>query len=737
MRVSAFITRKQSCRPGVGRARMLTWLLLGLFMVCACSVPAIIAEAAIATGSGSQLTAIDVSGNTVQLSSAGSMKHSVVATADPFKLILELEGVAAGRFNTPIRPQSSIVAEITASQMQAPRVSTLLTFLLSAPARAKIEEKGAGLEIVFLETAQVQQKTAEGAAIPTSQAAAKAADFQSMTASAREITDVLLEKTEQGVDLIFKTDGRVKTPSVYEVDGKLIIDIPVSSMKAVLPVKMIPPVRDLKYQIDRDRVRFIVEPSAVVEAQAIILDDELVVDIKHAEARIKSKAAKKSGDDESAPILKKKTISLDFQDADIVPILRLLGDVSGYNMVIHPEVKGRITMKLKNAPWDQALDIVLKTFALEKIMEGNIIRVLTAKAYQEEKKAVTDAREAVGRADDLVTKIFSVNNANVETVKAKEGAAEAIGMKEIIEKGKVLSPRGSISADSRTRSLIVKDVPTSLAEVQKLIDQLDKPTAQVLIDARMVEVASNFTRELGIEWGASWVGDQKGYIKGAQDASGITGGFAFDPSTGRRVASGTTDANIIYRAVNLPTPTTPAGAISFGILRSYMALEARISALEINGKARTVSNPKILTVDNKEAIIKHGAQIPVTTRTQDGTFTTVYKDANLKLTVTPQISPDNTIYMKVEVTKDEPDFTRTDNLGNPTINSRQATTQLYMKDGETVVIGGIMKTKETESERAVPGLSKVPLLGLLFKNNATGTDTEELLLFITPRIVRR
>ncbi|HSW64893.1 MAG TPA: type IV pilus secretin PilQ [Dissulfurispiraceae bacterium] len=736
MRVSAFITRKQSCRPGVGRARMLTWLLLGLFMVCAYSIPARVAEAAISAGSSLQLTAIDVSGNTVKLSSTGSMKHSVVATADPFKLILELEGVTPGQFNAPIRPQSSVVSEITASQMRAPRISTLLTFYLSAPAQAKIEEKGAGLEIAFVETAQVQQQTGESVAIASSKAADKIADL-SMAASAREITEVLLEKTEQGVELIFKTDGMVKAPAIYEVNGKLVIDVPVSSMKAALPVKMIPPIRDLKYRIERDRVLFTVNPTVVVDTQATILDDELVVDIKPVETLLKSKAARKAEGAELTPALKKKTISLDFQDADIVPILRLLGDVSGYNMVIHPEVKGRITMKLKNSPWDQALEIVLKTFALEKIMEGNVIRVMTAKAYQEEKKAVTDAREAVGRADDLVTKIFSVNNANVETVKAKEGTPEAIGMKELIEKGKVLSPRGSISADTRTRSLIVKDVPTSLAEVQKLIDQLDKPTAQVLIDARMVEVASNFTRELGIEWGASWVGDSKGYVKGSQDASGITGGFAFDPATGARVASGTTDANIIYRAVNLPTATTPAGAISFGILRSYMALEARISALEVNGKARTVSNPKILTVDNKEAVIKHGAQIPVTTRTQDGTFTTVYKDANLKLTVTPQISPDNTIYMKVEVTKDEPDFTRTDNLGNPTINSRQATTQLYMKDGETVVIGGIMKTKDTDAERAVPGLSKVPLLGLLFKNNATGTETEELLLFITPRIVRR
>ncbi len=733
MRVSAFITRKQSRRPGFSRARMLTWLLLGLFVLSAISIPFFAADAAAA--GNAQLNAIDVSGNMVRLNASGPMKHSVVAGADPFKVILELEGVTAGQFNAPIRPQSSLISEIAVSQAKAPRVSTLLTFALLAPAEARIEQKGAGLEIAFVETAQVQPNAPEASVIPASKASDKTAG-QTMAASAREITDVLIEKTENGVELIFKTDGRVKSPTVYEVDGKLVIDIPVSSMKAVFPVKMIAPVRDIKYRVERDRVRFIVEPTVAVDAQATILDDELVVDIKPASATVRKPGSLLTEADLPVAV-KKKTVSLDFQDADIVPILRLLGDVSGFNMVVHPEVKGRITMKLKNAPWDQALDLILKTFGLEKVVEGNVIRVLTAKAYQDEKKAVADSREAVGRADDLITKIFAVNNASVVNMPGRDGKPEIIGLKELVEKGKMLSPRGSISADVRTRSLVVKDTPRAIADVQKLIDDLDKQQPQVLIDARMVEVSTQLVRELGVEWGASWSGDQKGYIKGSQAASGITGGFAFDPVTGARVASGTTNANIVYRAVDLATSTTPAGAISFGILRSYMALEARISALENTGKLKTVANPKVLTVDNEQAIIKHGAQIPVTTRNADGTFSTVYKDANLKLTVTPQISPDSTVLMRVEVTKDEPDFSRTDNLGNPTINTRQTSTQLYVKDGETVVIGGILKTRETDAERAVPGLSKIPLLGLLFKNSAVGTDTEELLLFITPRIVKR
>jgi len=181
---------------------------------------------------------------------------------------------------------------------------------------------------------------------------------------------------------------------------------------------------------------------------------------------------------------------------------------------------------------------------------------------------------------------------------------------------------------------------------------------------------------------------------------------------------------------------SPAGAITLGFLNASQTinLALRISAIESAGKAKTLSNPRIMTVDNEQAVIKHGAQIPVTTRNADGTYSTTYKDANIKLTVTPQSVPDGSVFLKVEVTKDEPDFTRTDVLGNPTINSRQASTQVLVKNGDTLVIGGIVKSKESENESAVPLLSKIPILGALFKNDVKSKESEELLIFITPRL---
>lgn len=703
MSQSPFFIQKHSWFSGT----RLSWLLLvGVCFALCFSMSVYAEEQPKGETLHAQLKTIDVSGNMVSITASSPIKHAVVPTADPFKVLINLENIAAGSFKAPLRPDKSIVSEITVLQADVTKASSQIVFSLAGPAQMKIEEKGASLEIVFEETAQMK-------AAPALDGTKASASSEAAGVSAREITDVLLEKTEQGAELVIKTDNRVKDPAVYEVEGSLYIDVPVSVMKAKIPSKMVPPVRGMKYRAEQDRVRFIIEPTVAVEAQVTILDDELVVDIKPATA-ITRKTVRGEEVQQISPEVKKKTVSLDFQDADIVPILRLLGDVSGYNMVVHPDVKGRITMKLVNAPWDQALDIVLKTFTLEKIVEGTVIRIVTGGAYQAEKKAIADAREIVGRAEEVTTKLFVVNNANLDKIR------------EAVEKGKILSPRGSMSTDARTRSMIVKDIPSALEEVGKLVGFLDKPTPQVLIDARLVEVSTNFSRELGIEWSSAWLDSAKqGYIKGSQAPSGIIGGFTNAAD------------EVVYRTVNLPTTATPAGAISFGIARAFWALEARISAIEAAGKGKTISNPKILTVDNEQAVIKHGAQIPVTTRTQDGTFSTQYKDANLKLTVTPQISPDGTVYMKLEITKDEPDFSRTDALGNPTINSRQATTQLYVKDGETVVIGGIIKTKESDNEKSVPGLSKIPLLGLLFKNSAVANESEELLIFITPRIVRR
>lgn len=666
-----------------------------------------------------QITNIEVIDNAVKIKVDGTIKYKISSPADPFRVTVDIEGVSLGRFSDKIYSRQAGITEISLTQIETPVITSRLDILLQSPSIIKPEIQGDTL-ILYVESkndAAKQELIDKRVDRDISQHEGRdKANDKSGGNVAKEIAAVVFDKTDVGIELVIKGDGVMPEPAVLELDGKIMIDIPNIVMKAALPTSIPSPVKDLKYKAEKGNVRFILGIEGKVDTEVVAMEDEIVVDI----------ATKQKSEDRSQKIevetanSKLQTpnsnlVSLDFQDADIVPILRLLGDVSGYNIVIHPDVKGKISMKLMNVPWEQALDIVLKTFNLEKVIEGNVIRVATLKAFQEEKKAVAETKEVFGKAEDIETRVFIVNYANVDKIR------------ESIDKAKVLSPRGSISTDVRTRSIIVKDIPSSLNGIQRLIKDLDKSTPQVLIEARMVEMNTNYAKSLGIEWGGQYLprmGDDNTVLRGGLGTT-ITGG----QSTG-------------VGLVNLPASTStlsPTTAITVGYLNAAQTfgLDLRISAVEATGKGKVISSPKIMTIDNEQAVIKHGAQIPVTTRMPDGTFSTTYKDANIKLTVTPQVTPEGTIFLKIEVNKDEPDFTRTDNLGNPTINSRSASTQVLVKDGDTVVIGGMLKSNESDSESGVPGISKIPILGWLFKKETKETTAEELLIFITPRIVKQ
>ncbi len=419
---------------------------------------------------------------------------------------------------------------------------------------------------------------------------------------------------------------------------------------------------------------------------------------------------------------KKQPVSFDVQDADLAAIIGILNyDMTGCNIVINPDdVKGKkITMKLLNVPWDQALDIILKTFGLEKISEGNVVRVVTKNTFLEEQKTAT-AKELAS----IETKVFLVNYANVDKVK------DAIVNAKIV-------PKDNISTDPRTRSVIVKDVPSSLDEVQKLIATLDKPTPQVLIEARMVEVSKNFDYELGVEWGGYWAptATKSAFNLVGSTTSGAAGINGSQAVT--TVPSGTSGTTPYFPTlVSVPTSGTPTGAFTLGYLNAArtLGLDLRISALESSGKGRIISNPKVMTVDNEQAVIKQGQKIPYSTTTSLGASSVQFIDAALSLTVTPHVGPDKSILLNIQVSKDAADFSQV-SQGLPTITTNEATTQVLIKDGETVVMGGILTSTEQENENAVPGLSKIPLLGALFKHNAKSLTTDELLIFITPRVI--
>ncbi len=401
-----------------------------------------------------------------------------------------------------------------------------------------------------------------------------------------------------------------------------------------------------------------------------------------------------------------RRISLDFQDADVTNVLRLIADVSGMNVVLSDDVKGRVTLKLVNVPWDQALEIILKMNDLGQVREGNILRISTLSNITRQQDEEAKASETRLKALALDTRVVYVNYA-----KAKDLADPL---------KKVLSSRGEMTIDDRTNAIIVKDVDEKIREIQELVQRLDTPTPQVQIEARIVEVNPTFTQSLGIQWGGNYRTVTGSNVVGLQ--GGNSGGLN----------SPTPDF-----AVNLPAaPLFGAFGLTWGqFTNNPFQLDLRLSAGVSTGMTKIISTPKITVLDNQEAKIEQGSTIPYATTSANGGTNTTFIDAKLTLTVTPHVTRDGSVIMKVKATNDEPGEVL-DVKSGPTIRRKEATTNVLVKDGETTVIGGIYKTKKATGVTGVPFLRDIPGLGWFFKNTTENDEVSELLIFLTPRIIQ-
>ncbi|NOZ67667.1 MAG: type IV pilus secretin PilQ [Deferribacteres bacterium] len=402
-------------------------------------------------------------------------------------------------------------------------------------------------------------------------------------------------------------------------------------------------------------------------------------------------------------------ISIDFQDAELVHVFRLIADISGYNIVVSPDVKGKFSMRLIDVPWDQALDVILRNYGLSKSVEGNIIRIAPTSVLAREEEEIAKAKESQEKSGDLVTKVYPINYADVNDIK------------NAIEKAKILTKRGFISVDERTTSVIIKDVEKKHQEYENLIKTLDVATPQVSIDARIVEVTTKFTQELGIQWGGLLRPTLQTRIAGTS-LTVDNGFFSSEPLL-----------------VNLPATVAKGsgGSIGIGYISSgaLRALDLQLSAMETAGKGRIVSNPRVITMDNQKARILQGKKIPYETVSDQGT-TTAFVDAALELVVTPHITPEGTILMNIDAKKNEANFSQTSFNNVPTIDTNEISTQVLVRNGDTLALGGIFKTTSSKDVSSVPLLGNVPYLEWLFKNRKTVDDTTELIIFITPRIIK-
>ncbi len=397
-------------------------------------------------------------------------------------------------------------------------------------------------------------------------------------------------------------------------------------------------------------------------------------------------------------------LSLNFQDIEVRAVLQLIADFTNLNLVASDTVTGRITLRLKNVPWDQALDLVLKTKGLDKRLVGNVLTVAPAAEIAAREKLELETNKQVNELAPLHTDFIEVRYAK---------AADLLAM--LTGKNSILSTRGTASIDKRTNLLIVQDTDQVLAEVRSLLKRLDVPVRQVLIEARIVKARANVSKDLGIQWGGRY-GDNDGnnmVIGGSGVRAGVPG-----PVTGGDV-------------VNLGVTKTGTTTLNLGFVNNSNILNLSLTAIEENGDSQTLAQPKVLTADKQMAKIEQGTEIPYQEATSSGATSTSFKPAVLALEVTPQITPDNRIIMDLQVNQDVPGSVTN---GIPSIDTTRIKTQVLVDNGQTVVLGGIYTQDDTFTETKTPLLGDVPYVGSLFKRTSKGKIKSELLIFITPRL---
>jgi type IV pilus assembly protein PilQ len=414
-------------------------------------------------------------------------------------------------------------------------------------------------------------------------------------------------------------------------------------------------------------------------------------------------------------------ISVNLKDVDLKDFFRLIHEISGLNVVLDPNVHGTLTVVLDDVPWDQALDIVLKNNDLARELEGNVLRIATVETLKRE----ADARRAQIESEALAVEKVSVTRF-LSYAKAKDV---------IVTVKKFLSQRGDVVADDRTNAVIINDIPKVIPTIDRLLTQLDRKTQEVEIEARVVAATRQFARDIGTQMGFGWgnghsaVGGNQGVGTTPTTISGLNPGYILTPG------SGSTTGNTIPLFSNLGS-TSPTSGLQFLNASNNIQIDVILSAAESRGLLKVLSRPRVVTQNNIQALVKQGVRVPIVTQAQlGGPPTVTYVDAFLRLTVTPQITSENTIFLNVDVENTTPNFGQ-EVQGNPELITQQATTQVLVTDGGTVVIGGVIQTQNSINITQVPLLGNLPILGNLFKHTQVQTSNQELIFFITPRIIQ-
>lgn len=492
-----------------------------------------------------------------------------------------------------------------------------------------------------------------------------------------------------------------------------------------------------------NNARIAVRPTTPYEYLAYQVDDVYTIEVR------RPPEEKKEELDPRKKVFTGELLSLNFQDIEVRAVLQILADFTGQNIVVSDTVQGNLTLRLQNVPWDQALDIILRTKGLTMRQNGNVIYIAPTEEVAAREKLELEARKTVTELVPLRSELIQVNYAKAKTL------ADLLKTKGTQKEASLLSPRGQVNFDERTNTLLVQDIPDKLTEIRSLITRLDVPVRQVMIDSRLVIANDNFSKELGVRFGGAYLhrsGSKILSVSGSAEGNNtVITGSPTGGTTGTASDEGVI-GNLIRSGQPYPAPVpsladrlgvslpvaNPTGQIALAILGRDFLVDLELSAMQAEGRGETLSNPRVLTADRAKAVIKQGREIPYQTAGSQGEPTTLFKEAVLELTVTPQITPDGRIIMDLIVTKNEQGrFVVQGIQGSqlPTIDKREVQTQVLVNNGETVVLGGVFEQISADNVDKVPLLGDIPAIGRLFRKNTNRNDKLELLVFVTPQIV--
>ncbi|MCA4962233.1 MULTISPECIES: type IV pilus secretin PilQ [unclassified Pseudomonas] len=625
-------------------------------------------------------------------------------TESPARIALDLPGVVS-QLSSKTRDLGGGNARSATVVEAKDRTRLIINLTQLSPYTSRVEGN-----TLFVVVGQGASKAASRPVASAPRAVTSPAPAKAYAPVAKAIRSVDFQRGTQGEgNVVIDLSDPSIAPDIQEREGKIILGFARTQLPESLRVRLdvkdfATPVQFVNASATGDRATISIEPSGAFDYSTYQTDNKLTVSIR---AMTVDDLQKRNAERFA---YSGEKLSLNFQDIDVRSVLQLIADFTNLNLVASDTVQGGITLRLQNVPWDQALDLVLKTKGLDKRMVGNVLLVAPAEEIAARERQELESQKQIAELAPLRRELLQVNYAKAADIAKLFQSVTSAEAK--------VDERGSITVDERTNNIIAYQTQNRLDELRRIVAQLDIPVRQVMIEARIVEANVDYDKSLGVRWGGS-------VQKGNWNSSGVNG------SSTTIGTPGSTGTNSPF--VDLGTSANTSG-IGIAFITDNVLLDLELTAMEKTGNGEIVSQPKVVTSDKETAKILKGTEIPYQEASSSGATSVSFKEASLSLEVTPQITPDNRIIMEVKVTKDEPDYlNKVQDV--PPIKKNEVNAKVLVNDGETIVIGGVFSNTQSKVVDKVPFLGDVPYLGRLFRRDVVSEKKSELLVFLTPRIM--